>query len=138
MVSCYWFKFEPNTNFFALTITTSNNLPRKIYCKNIVKMLRTYHFSQRLSPETICHALWECLKLVDVWDSIPDFAFRQLRSFPSFRDLVLFVHVEGKNHKLIAMIMWSVDIMVPKKPTQSWPKGISYLPGDPSSITISL
>jgi len=54
------------------------------------------------------HYIWECLKLVDVWDSIPDFAFRQLRSFPSFRDLVLFVHVEGKNHKLMAMIMWTL------------------------------
>nr|POE92305.1 hypothetical protein CFP56_71991 [Quercus suber] len=62
----------------------------------------------QLSPETICHALWECLKLVDVWDSIPDFTFRQLRSFPSFRDLVFFVHVEGKNHKLMAMIMWTL------------------------------
>ena len=71
-------------------------------------MLWTYHFSWRLSPETICHALWECLKLVDVWDSIPNFAFHQLRSFPSFRDLVLFVHVEGKNHKLMAMIMWTL------------------------------
>ena len=31
--------------FFVITITTSNNLPLMIYCKNVVKMLWTYHFS---------------------------------------------------------------------------------------------
>ena len=38
VVSCYWFKFEPNTKitFFALIITTSNNLPFRICCKNVV------------------------------------------------------------------------------------------------------
>ena len=37
VVSCYWFKFETNTKIiFALTITTSNNLPLRICCKNVV------------------------------------------------------------------------------------------------------
>ena len=45
MVSCYWFKFEPNTKitFLPPIITISNNLLLRICCKNIVKMLWTYH-----------------------------------------------------------------------------------------------
>ena len=41
VVSCYWFKFETNTKitFFPPIITTNNNLPLRIYCKNIVKIL---------------------------------------------------------------------------------------------------
>ena len=45
MVSCYWFKFESNTKitFLPPIITSSNNLSLRICCKNIVKMLLTYH-----------------------------------------------------------------------------------------------
>ena len=37
MVSYYWFKFEPTTEiiFLSPTITTSNNLPLRIYCENV-------------------------------------------------------------------------------------------------------
>ena len=46
VVSYYRFKFETNTKitFFVPTIITSNNLPLKICCKNVMKMLWTYHF----------------------------------------------------------------------------------------------
>ena len=33
VVSCYWFKFQTNAK---ITITTSNNLPLRILCKNVV------------------------------------------------------------------------------------------------------
>ena len=48
MVNCYWIKFEPNTKnyFFAPTITTNNILLLKICYKNVMKMLRIYHFSE--------------------------------------------------------------------------------------------
>ena len=41
VVSYYRFKFETNTKitFFVPTIITSNNLPLRICCKNIVKLL---------------------------------------------------------------------------------------------------
>ena len=38
IVSFYWFKFETNTKitFLSPTIITSNNLPLRICCKNVV------------------------------------------------------------------------------------------------------
>ena len=41
IVSCYWFKFEPNAKifFFTPTITISNNLTLRICCKNIVDII---------------------------------------------------------------------------------------------------
>ena len=49
MVNCYWIKFELNTKnyFFARTITTNNILLLKICYKNVMKMLRIYHFSKK-------------------------------------------------------------------------------------------
>ena len=61
-----------------------------------------------MSVETICHALWECLKLAKVWDSIPGFTFRQLHSIPTIRNLVPSAHKEGKNLELMAMVMWTL------------------------------
>ena len=40
---------------FNPTITTSNNLPFRICCKNVIKMMRTYHFSKKKQiVEWIC------------------------------------------------------------------------------------
>ena len=46
VVSCYLFKFEPNTKitFFAPIITISNNFPLRICYKKVMKILWTYHF----------------------------------------------------------------------------------------------
>ena len=60
------------------------------------------------SPETICHALWECPKITEVWEAILGFEFRQLHNFPWFRDLVLFIQAEGKNLELLAMVLWTI------------------------------
>lgn len=60
------------------------------------------------SPETVCHALWECPKIAEVWEAIQGFEFRQLHNFQSFKDLVVFVHGEGKNLELMAMVLWTV------------------------------
>ena len=61
-----------------------------------------------LSPETICHALWECPKITEVWEAILGFEFRQLHNFPWFRDLVLFIQAEGKNLELLTMVLWTI------------------------------
>ena len=54
MVNCYWIKFELNTKnyFFARTITTNNILLLKICYKNVMKMLRIYHFSKKKKKKT--------------------------------------------------------------------------------------
>nr|POF15060.1 hypothetical protein CFP56_45280 [Quercus suber] len=38
--------------------------------------------------ETTCHALWECPKISKVWEAIPSFEFRQVRSFSSLREVL--------------------------------------------------
>ena len=54
VISCYWFKFEPNTKitFLPPTITTNNNLPLKICYKNIVKIQFLFGFGR---GETMKH-----------------------------------------------------------------------------------
>ena len=50
VVSCYWFKFETNTNitFFALTITTNNDLPLRICGKNVVNISFLLLYRQKI------------------------------------------------------------------------------------------
>lgn len=37
--------------------------------------------------ETVLYAIWECSKLSPIWDSMPDFSFRQTHSFRDIKDL---------------------------------------------------
>ena len=47
----------------------------------------------KMCSETVSHALWECSKLLNIWDSIPTFSFQQWCSFPSLRE---------------GMVMWTI------------------------------
>ena len=74
---------------------------RKILSDDICEQCRS-------SSETIRHTLWGCLKIAEVWEALQGFKFQQLHNFTSFRDLVGFVHMEGKNLELMAMVMWTI------------------------------
>ena len=52
MVSFYWFKFEPNTK-----------ITYDFFCKNVVKMLWTYHFKKNCGAEIEGKKKWQ----IDLW-----------------------------------------------------------------------
>lgn len=103
-----WSLFIPNKVRNFLWCACHNAIPVK---QNLVrrKIITEDTCEQcNLNSETVCHALWECPKSAEVWEEIQGFEFRQLHNFQSFKDLIAFVHAEGKNLELMAMVVWTV------------------------------
>ena len=58
--------------------------------------------------ESILHAIWECSKLNPIWDAIPEFYFRQVRSFIDIKELLLYVSNVCNKVELMVVIMWNI------------------------------
>lgn len=103
-----WSLLVPNKVRNLLRLACHDAIPvkrnlwkRKIFMKDVCEHCL-------LAPETIFHALWECAKISEVWEAIPGCAFRQMRIFPSIRELIDFGSSEGKNMELMVMVMWTI------------------------------
>ena len=64
------------------------------------------HYGQ--AEESILYAIWECSKLTPIWDAIPDFSFRQARSFIDIKELLPYVSNACSKVELMVVIMWNI------------------------------
>ena len=58
--------------------------------------------------ESVFHAIWECSKLNTMCDAIPEFSFRQVRSFADIKELILYVSNVSNKVELMVVIMWNI------------------------------
>ncbi|XP_050251971.1 uncharacterized protein LOC126698639 [Quercus robur] len=85
-----------------------NTLPAKYNLRRRYILTKDTCDLCKVEVEDIYHALWGCNQLSQVWDSIPSFAFRHSKSFPSIREVLKFTYEEQKKFELMASIMWTI------------------------------
>lgn len=58
--------------------------------------------------ESVAHALWGCLELMQIWNANSEYKFHFPRGLPSISDLLLQAQTEGKNLEHLAMMLWTI------------------------------
>ena len=87
---------------------TKNSLPTKT---NLVKrkiITNSTCKSCQQANEDVCHALFHCSKLSDLWNKVPLWNHDSLRQATTFIDLTGCVFAENKDPTLFSMMIWAL------------------------------